>query len=188
MFFVLSQIPRSEEIQKQLTAIHIDSWLKQEVFIFRWWLLIGLIILYIFIWWKLLDKPRLNEILLYVVLATIIMLGIVEYGEELILWDYPIDILPIFPPLSSISLISLPLIYSLIYQHFTVTKNFLKATSIATAIVCFVCEPMYSEIGLFNLLHWKSYYSFLLYLLMAIIVREVVIKIYKITEKYSKME
>ena len=126
MFAIISSIPKDIEIQKQLTALHVNEWLKDDVLRLRWWLLIGLITAFLLIWWLLLDKRRTTEICLFVVLATIIVMGINEYGDELTLWDYQTDIIAIFPPLSSINLISLPLIYSIIYQHFKSSKSFIS--------------------------------------------------------------
>ncbi|AGK98511.1 hypothetical protein Clopa_3733 [Clostridium pasteurianum BC1] len=40
MFFAVSEIPKSVEIQRYLTSIHIDNWIKQDVFLFRWWFLL----------------------------------------------------------------------------------------------------------------------------------------------------
>lgn len=183
MSYAIFEIPKSVEIQKHLTDIHIEDWIKQDVFHFTWWALIGLICIYIFIWWKILDKQRAPEICLYVVLATLLVLGIVEYGEELILWEYPIDIIPIFPPLTSINLISLPLVYSLTYQYFKTKKSFVVATIIITAILCFILEPILVWGNLYKLLHWKYYFSFPIYVSVAICVRLLVTKINSIAEK-----
>jgi len=188
MFFEVSEIPKSVEIQRHLTSIHIDNWIKYDVFTSKWWLLLGLILILIIIWWVLLDKSRLPEILLYVVLATIMALGIVEYGEELTLWDYPIDIIPVFPPLTSINLLSLPLIYSLIYQYFTTKKSFAWATIIATTIICFILEPMLVWVNLYQLVHWEYYYSLPIDVILALFARIVLMKILDITRKYKNVK
>lgn len=124
MLFTVSDIPADVEIQRQLTSLRIDEWLRQDVFHFRWWFLLVLFIVSVLVWWKMVDKTRLHEISLYAALTTIITIGINEYGEELTLWDYPTDIIPIFQPLSSLNLASLPMIYSLVYQYFGTWKSF----------------------------------------------------------------
>ena len=179
-------IPKDVEIQKQLTNIHIKEWMQNDLFHFGWWLLICLIILSFIVWWIMLDKSRIHEICLFVVLAAIICMGINEWGTELTLWDYPIDIIPIFPPLSSINLIILPLFYSIIYQFFKTKRSFLWATVFGTAVICFVIEPILSLLGLFQLLNWQYFYGFPIYAAMAICIRAAVNKILVITEKYRK--
>lgn len=183
MFLTAKVIPPDVEIQKQLTSLHIDAWLRDDVFKFRWWLLLFLLALSLYIWWRIADKKRLPEIILYVALAAIVIMAKVEYGEELTLWDYPTDIIPLFPPLTSLDLISLPLIYSLIHQFFRKTKSFIWAVLIATAIICFIIEPLMAWGKLYELLNWKYYLNYPLYAGLAIGVRAAVNKICAITEK-----
>lgn len=184
MFSKVLEIPKSVIIQKYLTSLHIEEWLKQDVFHFRWWCLLCLIFIMFIIWWILVDKSRIPEICLYLTLATIIFMGLHEYGEELTLWDYPTDIIAIFPPLSSINLLSMPLVYSLVYQHYKTKKSFLWATSIITALICFIIDPILTWGGFYQLLHWKYYYNFLIYVPIAILLRFIVIKICNITVKH----
>jgi hypothetical protein len=186
MFSAVVSIPPDVEIQRQLTSMHIDEWMRDDIFHFRWWLLLILLTASIFIWWKAIDKSRLPEILLYAALTTIIAMAINEYGEELTLWDYPVDIIPIFPPLSSINLISLPLIYSITYQRFKGWKNFIRATLIITCVICFIIEPLLVWGEFYQLLKWKHYFSYPIYAATALCIRFVVIKIYAVTEKYKK--
>ncbi|MFZ5973862.1 MAG: CBO0543 family protein [Bacillota bacterium] len=178
-----TDIPKSVEIQKHLTSVHIDTWLKEDVFQIRWWILIFLVIASLIIWLILLDKSKRKGVCLFAALAFIIVLAINEYGEELALWDYPTDIIPIFPPLTSINLLILPLIYSLAYQYFETKKRFIWAALIMTTVVCFVIEPLLSWGGIYQLLHWQYFYSFPLFFFMALLVRYLTIKIDRITEK-----
>lgn len=185
MFLSVVVIPPDVPFQRQLTAIHIERWLREDVFTFRWWLLLVLLTLSLYLWWKIVDKKRLPEIMLYTMLTMIVVMAKVEYGQELTLWDYPTDILPIFPPLTSIELISMPLIYSLVYQFFRGRKSFIWATLITTAIVCFILEPLMAWGELYELLHWEYYLNYPLYAAMAIGVGAVVNKISAITEKHA---
>ncbi len=176
-----SQIPQSVEDQQHLTSIHVDEWINNDVFRLRWWILLGLLVASLIIWWLLLDKSRLKETCLYTALGYIFALAINEYGEELILWDYPTDIIAIFPPLSSINLLMLPLVYSLTYQYFTEKRRFVWAVLIVTAVMCFVLEPLFSWGNLYQLINWKYYFSYPLFILMALLVRALTVKIFIIT-------
>lgn len=180
MFLTLKTPPPDVDIQKYLTSLHIDQWLRDGLFHYKWWILILLVLVSLLIWWNRIDKSRLHEICLYAALAAIIAMGIFEWGEELTLWEFPIDIIPIFPPLSSINLIGLPLIYSLAYQHFRTWKGFLWATLLITAVICFVFEPLLAWAGLYQLLKWEYYYSFPVYAAMAVGTKAVADKIHHI--------
>lgn len=162
-----SPIPQSVEIQKHLSQIHIDEWLKGDVFHPRWWILLGLIILSVTVWYLLLDKARLKEIVLYTLLSAILMLGVYEYGEELILWEYPTDVIPIFPPLSSINLFLLPLTYSLLYQYFRSKKSFMIAAILASVVLCLIVEPILAWGKLYQLINWHYLYSIPVYFIIA---------------------
>lgn len=179
----ISEIPEDVHIQKQLTDMHIKEWLQNDVLHLRWWLLIILIIAILSIWWINLDKSRFLEISLFVVLSTILFMGINEYGEELTLWDFPTDIIPIFPPLFSINALSLPLLYSLIYQHFSIRKAYIYSVILASAFISFFIEPLLSLIGFYHLIHWNYFSNFILYIVVMTSVRDVVIKIYSIAGK-----
>jgi hypothetical protein len=188
MFFAISKIPKDVVIQKYLTSLHIDDWVKKDVFTIRWWIMLGLLFIALLVWLKLLHKATLHEICLYTVIAFIFVLGIDEYGDELTLWDYPIDVNPIFRPLTSLNLMILPLIYSLVYQYFRTRKSFALATIIITSIICFIIEPLLALGGFYQLLHWKYYFNFPIYVGMAILVKALVIKINSITEKFKNTE
>ena len=166
------------EVQWQLTLARVDQWLQNEVFHFRWWLLLVLFAACAFFWWKKVDKSRLQEIVLYTAIITIITLVLDELGEELTLWDYPFDLIPLFPPLTAIDLSCLPIVYSMIYQHFRTWKGFVIASIVMAGIFCFLLEPLFVWIGVYQMLTWKSYYGFPIYLFMAIGAKALVSKIY----------
>ncbi len=140
----------------------------------------ALLLLSLLLWWKLLDKTRLSEAFLYALIALILILGIEEYGEELALWTYPVDIIPVFPPLTSGNLLLLPLLYSLLFQRFCTTKRFASASLVATAGVCFILDPLLVRFGLYELIRWRYYLNFPLYFTAAVISRAVIMKITRI--------
>ncbi|HWR56117.1 MAG TPA: CBO0543 family protein [Negativicutes bacterium] len=171
------------ELQKLLTDLRIDLWLQEDVFHFRWWFLLGLFFLSASVWCKVVDKSRLPKMVLFLVLTTIITLILDEFGEELTLWDYPTDILPVFPPLTAVDLASLPIIYSLIYQYFGTWKSFSLAAIIMAAVFSFILEPVLVWGGFYQLLKWKYYYGFPIYFAMALFIRWLVVMIYAAAEK-----
>ena len=170
------------EIQKMLTFTHIEKWLQQDVFHFKWWLLLGLSTLAIILWWKLLDKTRMPEVLLYTVLTTIVMMSIDECGEELILWVYPIYLFPVFPVITAINLLFAVLGLSLIYQYFPSWKSFSFAAIIIAGLLSFLLEPALAWADFYQLLNWNYGYSFLLYIAVALIIRGAVVLIFSIAE------
>lgn len=182
------EILKALEIQWHLTCIRFDEWIREDVFRFRWWFLLILFILSAYIWWKIVDKFRFHEIVLYTVLVSILALILDELGEELSLWDYPTDIFPLFPPISAVDLACLPIVYSLIYQHFRTWKEFIIATIVMAAIFSFVLEPLLVLGGIYQTLTWKYYYGFPIYIAIGICTKAAVIKFYSIKERYKIQE
>jgi hypothetical protein len=168
------------DVQKQLTTARLDEWMRNEVFHLRWWFLLVLFIISLYIWWKIVDKSRLHEIVLYTAMIIILVLVLDEFGEELILWDYPYDLLPLFPPLFSVDLASLPIVYSLVYQYFRKWKGFIIASVVMAGIFCFILEPLLVLAGVYQMLKWKSYYGFTIYIFIALGTKALVNLIYSI--------
>ena len=156
------------EVQKQLTSVRLDEWILNDVFHLRWWFLLVLFIISAFFWCKIVDKSRLKEIILYTALITIFTLVLDELGEELTLWDYPYDLIPLFPPLFSVDLASLPMVYSLVYQHFRTWRSFVIASIVMAVIFCFILEPLLVLSGVYQMIKWKSYYGFPIYVFIAL--------------------
>lgn len=167
-------------LQWRLTCVRFEEWLQNDVFRFRWWLLVILYILCVCIWWKTVDKSRLKEIALYTSIIIIIILTLDELGEELALWDYPVDIYPLFPPISAIDFSCMPLVYSLIYQHFRTWKSFAIASLTMAVIFCFILEPVFVWSGIYQTLIWKYYYGLPIYFAMALGTKGLVMWFYRI--------
>lgn len=174
---------KAAEIQWHLTCVRFEGWMREDVFRFRWWLLLMIFIVSAYMWWKIVDKSRFSEIVLYMVLISISALILDELGEELCLWDYPTDIFPLFPPISAVDLASMPIVYAIIYQYFNKWKTFITAMVITSAVFSFILEPLLVFAGLYQPLTWKYYYGFPIYFLIAVCTKAVVIKFYNIKEK-----
>ncbi|WP_326974888.1 CBO0543 family protein [Caproicibacter sp. BJN0012] len=160
-------IVKNAAVQWELTVARFEEW-SRYVFHFKWWLLLAVFILSALIWWKLIDKSKLVEIVVFTGITCIIVLALDELGEELTLWDYPIELIPLFPPISSIDLASLPMIYSLIYQYFYTWKSFAIASFIFSVFSCFVFEPLFVLVGIYQMITWKSYYGLPIYFAIAL--------------------
>lgn len=168
------------ELQWKLTCARFDEWIKTDLFTIKWWFMIFLFAATSFYWWKSVDKSRLNEIIFYTAIIIIFILILDELGLELTLWDYTSDLFPLFPPISAINLSCIPMVYSLIYQYFMTWKSFITSTVVMAVIFCFICEPFFVWIGVYQMLYWRSYYGFPIYILLAVLGKIIVIKVNKI--------
>ena len=173
------------DIQWKLTSARFEEWFQTELLRFRWWLLLLVFLFSIVVWWKTVDKSRLNEIILYAGIVTVMILILDELGEEMTLWDYPVEIFPLFPPIAAIDLASLPLVYSVIYQHFRTWKSFAIASIIMSVLSCFVLEPLFVLSGIYQMITWKTYYGLPLYFAIGICSKAIMVKIFRTQTKHS---
>lgn len=138
-------IPSNEELiafEQMFTQMRIQKWLNMDLFSPQWWLLVAVLIIPWFIWWKYVDKKRLTEILLFG-LSTIIVTSYLDaLLTELTFWSYKYKIVPLWPRLIPVDFTALPVIYMFIYQYFKDWKTFIIASLIMAAVFAFIGEPL----------------------------------------------
>ena len=172
--------PSDEQIAyilKHITYARIDNWLDTDINTFGWWLQLVLAILSILVWWKLVEKKRLMELAFYSFTVMTISIWFDEVGYELGLWYYPIDLIPVFPPSTAIDYFMLPIMYGIVYQYCRSWKTFIIATCLLSGIFSFILEPLLVKFGFYVPVKWKFYYSFPIYIGIAIVMKAIVEKI-----------
>ena len=69
--------------EKQLFQARYESWINLGVFSIRWWILLGIVTMPWFIWYKLIDKKRIQETFLYLFATSFIAVVLDEIGTTL---------------------------------------------------------------------------------------------------------
>lgn len=77
------------ELRKQIFKIQYDLFMHHTLFSFKWWVMLCFVILLWFLWWKLVDKKRLQEIVLTGFIAGFLTFIFDAFGLEMVLWAYP---------------------------------------------------------------------------------------------------
>lgn len=168
-------------LQKQLTNLEHQYWMDNVVFTFNWWVLLCIFIAPWLIWWKLVDKRRIREILLYGFIIMVLSSVLDDIGVSSLLWAYPYQLLQILDRLNAIDLTVLPIMYMLIYQYFYKWNSFLIAHVLLALFSAFVAEPILVQMNIYMPLLWKSVYSFPIYILIAVVVKLFTDKINKVS-------
>lgn len=184
----MEQFPSFQQvIEAQSEAVHLQTlhWLEYEVFTFQFWLLLLMLIIPWFIWWKLADRKRLLELIIYGFFVIIVATSLDELGCQLNLWEYRYDLEPYFPRLIPMNFSMLPVIYLLVYQYFPTWKSYIIAFFILASLLSFVGEPLLELLDIYVLLSWKHIYSFPIYIALAIIFKLYVNVVKKIQKKHS---
>jgi hypothetical protein len=182
----MPKIPTHNEIQQdihELNEMIMDYWIKYFVFSPKWWLLLALTIVPWFLWWKIVDKSRITEILLYgfFILSISTLLDITGWNYSL--WIYPDTLLAFCTPLMPIDFTLLPIIYMVIYQYFPNRKSFSIVLLVVSFIFAFVWEPLAEMLDFYKPLKWNHIFSFLGFFLIGFFFRWVVLKIIKIQKE-----
>ncbi|MCY9662655.1 hypothetical protein P5G65_22685 [Paenibacillus chondroitinus] len=177
-----SQYPSFDEIkavEHKLSEMRSQYYFYHDLFSAQWWLLLLLAIAPWIVWWKIVDKSRIKEILLYgVVLSTIVVL-LDDIGGELGLWSYPYQVLRLIPRLNAIDFSVLPVIHMLAYQYFKSWKAFLVGNVIMALLFSFIAEPIFVWINIYEMDNWRYIYSFPIYIIKALFVRWLIEYTYK---------
>jgi hypothetical protein len=181
-------LPTNELFNKYLQAktlmrnLSLEHWVKYEVWKWNWWLSVALTFVPLYIWWIIADKKRLMEIVTYGFFINISASFLDVVGSEFVLWDYPVRVIPNLPRLVPIDFTVIPVVYMLIYQYFPKWKGFLIASTGVAAIFSFIAEPLMVWMKLYMLITWKYYYSFPIYIAMAV-VGKVMVNLFKAAQK-----
>ncbi|HBY19468.1 MAG TPA: hypothetical protein DEG71_00335, partial [Clostridiales bacterium] len=178
--FQYSEHPLWKEIvQKriELRDLNYQWFIGYNLFSLVWWLELILFIAVWFIWWKLVDKSRLVEIVAYGLMVSILATIIDLAGANFVLWGYPIMPVPLMPPLFIVNVGLLPVVYMLVYQYFSSFQSFTKAVLIMAVIFAYAAEPLAVWLGIYELTNWRYSYSFPIYIALALFLKWVMTKI-----------
>jgi len=184
--FKMSSYPSNAELAEMvrlLTKARMEHWLAEGLGTWRWWVPLAMLIVPWFVWYRYVDKKKLCEILLY---GTIIIIGDItldEIGFELSFWRYPVDVIPLFPRLTSIDYTAIPVIKMMIYQYSPTWKSFSWATIAMSTVFSFIAEPLIAKLGFYQVLKWNYIYSFFIYIVMCLGTRWVVKKILELSKR-----
>ena len=135
------------------------SWITEELFSFPWWFSVFFLIVSYVIWWKLLDKSRLIELLLFGSLVAVMSIIIDTVADNLTLWQYKVKIFPFTPGFFPYHLSIAPLILMLVYQYTNNWRRYIIGTVFAGVIYCFVMIPLFVAIGEVQLYKWNHGYT-----------------------------
>ncbi|TYP72020.1 CBO0543 family protein [Paenibacillus methanolicus] len=159
------------QVHKQLTELRHQYWLHYDLFTLQWWLLLALLVIPWVIWWRLVDKKRLKDIVLFGISISYLIFLLDHIGYELNLWLYPHKLFRFIPESSAFDLGILPVLHMLLFQYFIRWRSYLIANTLMATVFVFILEPLSVWIGLYKLLHWEFVYSLPLYILKAVMIK-----------------
>jgi len=159
------------ELQTEADIALRQYWMKYTFLTWEFWLLTFLLLFPWVVWWRVVDRKRLFEILTYGFLVMVVSLVFDAIGVEFDLWEYQHQLVPLFDVFVVYDFSVLPVTYMIAYQYFNKWKSFIVAHIIIAGIFAFVSEPLLMPLNFYKMLQWEHYYSFPLYFAMAVILK-----------------
>ncbi len=157
-------------LSEQVLALRIVDW-YDKVISFQWVLLVIMLILPWIIWWKLVDRGRIAQILSFGLMILVVDSFISQLGLNLIWWRYPYSLFPYSQRAFAMSYSLLPVTYMLIYQYYRTWKSFSWANLAAAFSVAFIVQPILKWLNMYQLIKSNYFYSFLIIALVGFALR-----------------
>jgi len=151
----------------------------------QWWSLIALITVCYVIWWVLVDKQRLSQILLFGAFVAIQRAVMDIFGTNTALWSYDIRETPLYPSPFLHDFTLTPLALMLVYQYCHTWKKFFIWSGVVTGIISFIFFPLLSMLSFLKLYHWSYFYSFGMIWGLALFARWVVLGVISIQRNHQ---
>lgn len=140
-----------------------NIWITQIVFSWRWWLEMGLAIIPWIVWIKIRNKKDTARLLFVGLVVAIIsnMLDII--GGSYNLWHYDWKDFPFMPIYFPWDFTLFPVSVMIMLQFRPRINKLIKAI-IFSGLCALVFEPLFSSLGMYHMVYWKYWYSFLIYI------------------------
>ncbi len=156
------------EMARQIIQVRFADWLENTVFTWRWWLLLAVLIVPWIIWYRTTRKNHIINAVIFAMIMAVMAIFFDEFFYSLSCWTYPHDVIPVLPRLSSVDYTAIPLIFTVVYQHFSDWKRFFWVTIAVSTVASFVGEPLVVRGGMYVLVKWNYFYSWPIYIAMPI--------------------
>lgn len=161
---------RIDDIYKTLSQ-EIDElkmiW-QEQLFTWRWWILIILTIIFWAVWIKVRRKESTSRLLYAGLIIALSALILDIIGVFFGLWIYYMMFLLPMPPIVPFNFGILPIIAMLLIQFKPKANPLLKGI-IFSSLCSFIGEPFMIWIGIYNPKNWSVFYSFPIYIILFLI-------------------
>jgi hypothetical protein len=182
----MSAYPLDEQLAqmtKELTQARIENWLATDFLTWQWWVILATFVIPWIVFYYIADRKQLPKLLLYGTFLMLLIITLDLVGFELGIWYYPFKLLPVGPLTAYIDVSPLPIIYMLEYQCFPSWKDFVKVSIVTGLVFSFCFEPILVALGLYIPIRWEHHYGLPFYILMPILMRLAVERIFRSTKE-----
>jgi len=162
------------QLRMETWQIKIQLW-QQSFLTPRWWFIAVTIAATYALWWKLTDKRRIVELLLYGSFVAVARVIYDNWGISSGRWTYVTDLVPLGYSLFLNDLTVIPLFMMLVYQYAPTWKAFLVLLVVVQGAISLLFWPLTMALGILVLHDWRLSYSFLATVVMTVTMRAIMI-------------
>ncbi|HBI04883.1 MAG TPA: hypothetical protein DDY49_12740 [Paenibacillaceae bacterium] len=174
------------EAQFHYLQLKKELWFQQQLFSYQWWFLLFLSIIPWFIWWKIMDKSRIHEILSFGMIIAILSSIMDLIGITYQSWFYPIKLHWTFSsPTAPFDISLLPVVFMICYQYGDKWKSFIIGVLLLSSFFT-LGEYIFKFLEIYKENTWKSFYSLPIYSANAIFARWVMLRLLLIQKGMNK--
>ena len=155
----IQKIEAAFDLIKQSNIDMINLWLKDTLFTWEWWLGVALAIIPWVVWLIFRKKESTNRLLFAGFFVILISSWFDIIGILFGLWSYHHNVVPFSPAFIPWDFTLLPVAIMTLLQIKPHIRPIYKAITFSL-LSCFVVEPGFVLIGLYNPKHWEYIYSF----------------------------
>lgn len=170
------------DIKKELFQASLKNWLDYEFLTWRWFLKITIILIFLLIIGKLLDRKRGLEIISFGFLISLISTLLDITGTYMVFWEYPYRVLPL--EFSEIhDFVVIPVSFMLVYQYCRSWKSFFLVNGLLAAFSSFVMEPVFMLLAFYKPIIWHHIYSFPIFWVLPLICRLIIDRLKSVSRR-----
>ena len=181
----MTTVDMIHQLRLELWNLSYTQWKTQTLFSIRWWSLVALIAISYAIWWVIVVKRRLSQILLFGSFVAVGRIVMDIIGTNAVLWSNDIRETPFFPSPFQHDFTLIALALMAVYQYCHTWKKFLIWTGVVVGILSFVYGPILITFGFVKLYHWNILSSFVLVFGLAAFSRWVVLGVLNIQQNHE---
>lgn len=162
---------KAAQVYEQIANIHQGKralWLSDVVFTWEWWLGVVMTILPWVAWGFFRKKESTYRLLTSGFFVIFVTSWLDVIGVTLGLWHYNFDVIPMMPSYFPWDFTILPVLVISLIQYKPQISPIIKSVVFA-GFCAFIGEPVSQRLRLYDPQHWKSIYSFVIFIIIYLI-------------------
>lgn len=171
----------------ELWQLLVITW-KQDIISLRFFGIIAFIAFYYYLWYRLTDKRRLVDLLLYGSLITVAWTLVDSLGVTAGLWLYKHSTLPLLHDVFLRDWTITPLTFMLVQQYSPNWRQFFIWNAVGAGFLAFVVMPLLHMADFYHLINYSYIYIFLSYYVVAALMRAAFHLVVQVQERAREHE